>query len=67
MHQSTSNDCNDFQGYHEINEEVFLSLPCTLGDGGVTCIVQQKLTNDERALLHSSAKLMHEVQKDLKF
>ncbi|XP_076623753.1 L-lactate dehydrogenase isoform X1 [Colletes latitarsis] len=54
-------------GYHGINEEVFLSLPCTLGDGGVTCIVQQKLTEDELALLTKSAKTMHEVQKDLKF
>ncbi|XP_076286527.1 L-lactate dehydrogenase isoform X2 [Lasioglossum baleicum] len=54
-------------GYHGVDEEVFLSLPCTLGEGGVTFIVQQKLTDNELGLLSKSAKTMHEVQKDLKF
>ncbi|XP_031827848.1 L-lactate dehydrogenase isoform X1 [Nomia melanderi] len=54
-------------GFHGVDEEVFLSLPCALGEGGVTCIVQQKLTENELSLLHKSAKTMHEVQKDLKF
>ncbi|KMR05025.1 l-lactate dehydrogenase [Lasius niger] len=46
--------------YHGIKEEVFLSLPCTLGEDGVTHIVQQKLTDDELALLHESSSMMHE-------
>ncbi|XP_014480194.1 PREDICTED: L-lactate dehydrogenase-like [Dinoponera quadriceps] len=54
-------------GHHRINEEVFLSLPCTLGEDGVTHIVQQKLTDEELALLQKSSITMHEVQKGLKF
>lgn len=54
-------------GHHRIQEDVFLSLPCTLGEAGVTHIVQQKLTDDERALLHKSSAMMHKVQKDLIF
>ncbi|XP_043585427.1 L-lactate dehydrogenase-like isoform X1 [Bombus pyrosoma] len=54
-------------GYHGIKKDVFLSLPCTLGEGGVSCVVQQKLTEGETALLHQSADMMHDVQKDLKF
>ncbi|KYN11998.1 L-lactate dehydrogenase [Trachymyrmex cornetzi] len=52
---------------HGIKEEVFLSLPCTLGEDGVTHIVQQKLTDDELALLHTSSAMMHKVQEGLKF
>ncbi|XP_054012743.1 L-lactate dehydrogenase-like isoform X1 [Hylaeus anthracinus] len=54
-------------GFHGIEEDVFLSLPCTLGEGGVTCIVKQKLTEQEVACLQESAAKMYEVQKDLKF
>ncbi|XP_068988926.1 L-lactate dehydrogenase-like isoform X1 [Bombus flavifrons] len=54
-------------GYHGIKKDVFLSLPCTLGESGVSCVVQQKLTEGETALLHQSADMMHDVQKDLKF
>ncbi|XP_029051560.1 L-lactate dehydrogenase-like [Osmia bicornis bicornis] len=55
------------KGYHGIDKEVFLSLPCTLGESGVTCVVQQKLTQDELGNLLSSANAMNDVQKDLKF
>lgn len=54
-------------GHHGIEEEVFLSLPCTLGEDGVTYIVQQKLTDEELVLLHKSSAAMHQVQQDLKF
>ncbi|CAD1479789.1 unnamed protein product, partial [Heterotrigona itama] len=54
-------------GYHGIKNDVFLSLPCTLGEGGVSSIVKQKLTEGETALLQKSADMMHDVQKDLKF
>lgn len=54
-------------GNHGITDEVFLSLPCTLGENGVTFIVQQKLTEDERKLLQTSAKTMQQVQSSLKF
>ncbi|KZC04889.1 PREDICTED: L-lactate dehydrogenase-like [Dufourea novaeangliae] len=54
-------------GFHGITKDVFLSLPCTLGEGGVTCIVQQKLTEDERSRLNNSAEMMSKVQEGLKF
>ncbi|KYQ59233.1 L-lactate dehydrogenase [Trachymyrmex zeteki] len=53
--------------HHGIKEEVFLSLPCTLGEDGVTHIVQQKLTDNELASLHTSSAMMHKVQESLKF
>ncbi|XP_033223612.1 L-lactate dehydrogenase [Belonocnema kinseyi] len=55
------------KGLHGIQEEVFLSLPSTLGEDGVTHIVQQKLTDAETKLLHKSAKAMQDVQQNLKF
>ncbi|XP_063986637.1 L-lactate dehydrogenase [Diachasmimorpha longicaudata] len=54
-------------GLHGISEQVFLSVPCVLGETGVQSIVQQKLTVQEQNLLQKSAKAMHEVQTSLKF
>ncbi|XP_011315207.1 L-lactate dehydrogenase [Fopius arisanus] len=61
---AVSTMCN---GLHGISEEVFLSVPCVLGESGVTCIVQQKLTQKEQDLLKKSAVAMHDVQTGLKF
>ncbi|KYN04329.1 L-lactate dehydrogenase [Cyphomyrmex costatus] len=60
-------DTSVFSDHHGIKEEVFLSLPCTLGEDGVTHIVQQKLTDDELASLHTSSAMMQKVQEGLKF
>jgi L-lactate dehydrogenase len=54
------------QGQHGIDKEVFLSLPCVLGENGVTHIVKQPLTQEEKEKLHKSAALMEEVQSKLK-
>ncbi|XP_011495351.1 PREDICTED: L-lactate dehydrogenase [Ceratosolen solmsi marchali] len=54
------------KGYHGINYEVFLSLPCTLGEDGIGFIVNQKLTDNELELLHRSANKIHCIQKDIK-
>ncbi|XP_046411830.1 L-lactate dehydrogenase-like [Neodiprion fabricii] len=54
-------------GFHGITEDVFLSLPCVLGENGVSRVVLQQLTDTERDLLQKSAKTMHEVQSGLKF
>ncbi|XP_046734188.1 L-lactate dehydrogenase-like [Diprion similis] len=54
-------------GIHGITEDVFLSLPCILGENGVSGVVLQQLTDTERELLQNSARKMHEVQSDLKF
>lgn len=54
------------QGQHGIDKDVFLSLPCVLGENGVTHIVKQPLTEEEKKMLHKSADLMAEVQSKLK-
>ncbi|KAK7865013.1 hypothetical protein R5R35_000037 [Gryllus longicercus] len=54
------------QGYHGIDKEVFLSLPCVLSESGVSHIVKQPLTDEETAQLKRSADIMHEVQTRLK-
>lgn len=55
-----------FQGIHGIKDDVFLSLPCSLGENGVNTIIQQSLTEEETYLLQKSAQTIYEVQKDLK-
>ncbi|KAJ9585893.1 hypothetical protein L9F63_020456 [Diploptera punctata] len=52
-------------GQHGIDKNVFLSLPCVLGENGVTHIVKQPLTETEKGMLHKSAALMYEVQSKL--
>ncbi|XP_012340825.2 L-lactate dehydrogenase-like isoform X1 [Apis florea] len=52
-------------GIHGIKDDVFLSLPCTLGENGVNTIIQQSLTEKETQLLQKSAQTIYEVQKDL--
>jgi malate/lactate dehydrogenase len=54
------------QGQHGIDKDVFLSLPCILGENGVTHILKQPLTEEEKKMLHKSAALMAEVQSKLK-
>ena len=56
-----------FQGLHGIEEDVFLSLPCVLGENGVTHIIKQLLTDEETKQLHNSAKTMAKVIEGLKF
>ncbi|CAH0767557.1 unnamed protein product [Bemisia tabaci] len=55
------------QGLHGVDEEVFLSVPCVIGENGITSIVKQILTKEEQEKLQKSAKLMHGIQADLKF
>lgn len=55
------------QGYHDIEQECFLSLPVVLGANGVSEVVQQKLEDQEKESLHKSASLMGEVQLGLTF
>ncbi|XP_063910890.1 L-lactate dehydrogenase-like isoform X2 [Zophobas morio] len=54
------------KGHHEIEQDVFLSLPAVLGGNGVTNIVNQCLTEAERQKLLKSASLLEEIQKNLK-
>lgn len=56
-----------FQGFHGIEEDVFLSLPCVLGSHGVMYVIKQTLDESEAKKLQSCARTMHEIQQTLKF
>ncbi|XP_007955052.2 L-lactate dehydrogenase A-like 6B [Orycteropus afer afer] len=49
-----------------IKEEVFLSVPCILGENGITDIIKVNLTPEEEACLKKSAETLWEIQKVLK-
>jgi L-lactate dehydrogenase len=53
------------QGVHGIDVPVFLSLPCVLGENGITDIIKQTLTSDECVRLQKSATTLNEVQTNL--
>ncbi|XP_066107184.1 ubiquitin-conjugating enzyme E2 variant 3 isoform X1 [Saccopteryx bilineata] len=55
------------KGYCDINSEVFLSLPCILGSGGVSEVIKSIVEEDRVAeKLHSSASSLHGLQQQLK-
>uniref|UniRef100_A0A673TD78 L-lactate dehydrogenase n=1 Tax=Suricata suricatta TaxID=37032 RepID=A0A673TD78_SURSU len=53
------------KGLYEINEEVFLSLPCVLGESGIADLIKVKLSPEEQAHLKKSAETLWEIQKQL--
>ncbi|XP_010992338.1 L-lactate dehydrogenase A-like 6B [Camelus dromedarius] len=55
------------KGLYGINEEVFLSVPCILGENGITDLIRVKLAPEEEARLQKSAKTLWEIQKELEF
>nr|XP_057921954.1 L-lactate dehydrogenase B-A chain [Doryrhamphus excisus]XP_057921955.1 L-lactate dehydrogenase B-A chain [Doryrhamphus excisus] len=54
------------KGMHGIGEEVFLSLPCVLNNGGVSSVINVTLTEAEVAQLKKSADTLWGIQKGLK-
>jgi len=58
--------CVLFQGFCNINSEVFLSLPCILGTSGVveTLTLEEDPAVQEK--LQSSAGSIHDLQQQLK-
>lgn len=55
------------QGYYDINSEVFLSLPCVLGAGGVSEVIKTAVKEDTvTEKLRSSASSIHGLQQQLK-
>lgn len=54
-----------FKGLYGIEQEAYLSVPCVLGENGVSQIVKQRLTDEETAKLRNSAKIMAEAIKQL--
>lgn len=53
------------KGYHGIQQEVFLSLPCVLTQQGVGSVIKQILTEEEKLQLQKSATTLWDIQKDL--
>ena len=53
------------QGIHGVQHPVFLSVPCVLGENGITDVIQQTLTEGERNQLQKSAATLNEVQSNL--
>ncbi|XP_027457770.2 L-lactate dehydrogenase A-like 6A [Zalophus californianus] len=54
------------KGLYGIHEEVFLSVPCILGESGIADLVKVKLTSEEQACLKKSAETLWEIQKELR-
>ena len=50
-----------------ISEEVFLSVPCVVGQNGVLCKVTQTLNEEEGQKLVTSSQKLGEIQKNIKF
>ncbi|KAM5327037.1 L-lactate dehydrogenase A-like 6B isoform 1-T1 [Glossophaga mutica] len=55
------------KGLYGINEDVSLSVPCILGENGITDLIKVSLTPEEEARLKKSAETLWGIQKDLKF
>uniref|UniRef100_A0A8P4FWH1 L-lactate dehydrogenase n=1 Tax=Dicentrarchus labrax TaxID=13489 RepID=A0A8P4FWH1_DICLA len=53
------------QGMHGVKDEVFLSVPCVLGNSGLTDVIQMTLKADEEKQLVKSAETLWGVQKEL--
>ncbi|XP_023698053.1 L-lactate dehydrogenase A chain [Paramormyrops kingsleyae] len=53
------------QGMHGVKDEVFLSLPCVLGNSGLTDVVHMTLKASEEKQLVKSAETLWGVQKEL--
>ncbi|XP_074130602.1 ubiquitin-conjugating enzyme E2 variant 3 [Sminthopsis crassicaudata] len=54
------------KGYYNINNEVFLSLPCILGDKGVYEVIKATAKEDVTEKLQNSASSLYSLQSQLK-
>ncbi|ELW48689.1 L-lactate dehydrogenase A chain [Tupaia chinensis] len=55
------------KGVYGIKDDVFLSVPCILGQNGTSDVVKVTLTPDEVARLKKSADTLWGIQKELQF
>ncbi|KAL6442798.1 hypothetical protein ACFW04_002692 [Cataglyphis niger] len=53
------------QGHHDVCDEIFLSLPCVIGENGITNIIRMHITEYEKKLFLSSANIVHNIQKKI--
>ncbi|GLV39528.1 Lactate dehydrogenase [Carabus blaptoides fortunei] len=54
------------KGMHGINSDVFISLPCVLGNSGVSDIINQCLTKNEQVMLQESVCILDKIKNTLK-
>ncbi|XP_012370979.1 L-lactate dehydrogenase A chain-like isoform X2 [Octodon degus] len=55
------------KGLYGIKDDVFLSVPCVLGQNGISDVVKVTLTSEEEARLKKSADTLWSIQKELQF
>ncbi|XP_063294048.1 L-lactate dehydrogenase A chain [Pelobates fuscus] len=55
------------KGMYGVKEDVFLSVPCVLGNLGITDVVNMTLMPDEEDRLRKSAGTLWGIQKELQF
>ncbi|NXS44450.1 LDHA dehydrogenase, partial [Balaeniceps rex] len=55
------------KGMYGIKEDVFLSVPCVLGNSGITDVVKMILKPEEEDKLRKSADTLWGIQKELQF
>ncbi|XKL59239.1 hypothetical protein PGB90_000255 [Kerria lacca] len=54
------------KGLHGIDDDVYLSLPCVLGENGIVKTIKQELNEEETKQLKISAKILAEHASQLK-
>ncbi|KAH0514015.1 L-lactate dehydrogenase A chain [Microtus ochrogaster] len=54
-------------GLYGIKDDVFLSVPCVLGQNGISDVVKVTLTSEDEARLKKSADTLWGIQKELQF
>ena len=55
------------KGLYGINDDVFLSVPCILGQNGISDVVKVTLTPEDEARLKKSADTLWGIEKELQF
>ncbi|CAK7289070.1 L-lactate dehydrogenase A chain [Vulpes lagopus] len=55
------------KGVEGIKDDVFLSVPCILGNNGISDVVKVTLTPEEEACLKKSVDTFWGIQKELQF
>ena len=55
------------KGLYGINDDVFLSVPCILGQNGISDVVKVTLTPEDEARLKKSEDSLWGIQKELQF
>ncbi|KAL3271149.1 hypothetical protein HHI36_021647 [Cryptolaemus montrouzieri] len=55
------------KGFHGIQDDVYLSLPCLLNANGLSKIIRERLDDGERLQLQKSAEILGKVQSSVHF